>query len=305
MTGNEPSAFTDPELVFNSVGIVNQDVWKTTFLEGTPTGMMWLTPDCRVILSDFSTYQDVGYCIQDVLGTINISAIQSSFAIVSTMAPYSWYMLFVPTGSSTVPNTTLLFDLQSKKWVVWHFANTFAAGLHHITATGESQLILCNTTPQTVTGPIFRPRPQAHFDPAIANGVVTSTSTAPITANSSFWLVSEDASGDGTVPITSTIQTAWIGGATPDVRKLLNELELIGPNPNLTVNLDGTLDFRTITNLVSGASPVQTPFGQMKVYFNNIATNYKYYRLTFNCVSAANTTLLNGFALEALFFNRL
>jgi hypothetical protein len=270
MSGNDPSNFTDPEITFNAVGIVNQDVWKSIFLEGTPSGMMWLTPDLRVILSDFNVYADVGRPIQDVLNTINTAAVQSSFAIATTQAPYAWYMLFVPTGTATAPNTVCLYDVQSKQWFVWYLYDTFTTGLLHINAAGIPQIILTRS-------------------------------------DATFWLLSSAVSTDNGNVIPTTIQTSWLGGATLKQRKLLNELELVAPSVNLQVSVDGTLDGQTIHNIFSNIVPVQSPFGQYKVYFYGYPTPYKHYRLTFTDSGSSTTSnvLLAGFALEECFFNDL
>lgn len=137
----------DPDIVHNEAGIMNQDVWKITFVQGTPVGAMWLTPDKRVIGSDFNTYTDVGTSIQTTLNSLNVNAAPTvAHASFYSNAAFDLYILGIPTGINTFIDTFCVYNLRTQTWVTWTFVDIFTNLFFHIQANGVPQLLLAATT---------------------------------------------------------------------------------------------------------------------------------------------------------------
>lgn len=145
LTGTAP--FTLPPIVFSEAGVLSQDVWKIVFLEGTPVGSMWLTPDFRVIGSDFNTYNDVGTSIQSTLNTINPSAINACWAETLSYGPYNFYVLAIPTGNNTTPNTWCVYDMHLRKWYIWNLAEPTLSGIFYFSLAGVPRLLITAPAP--------------------------------------------------------------------------------------------------------------------------------------------------------------
>jgi hypothetical protein len=250
--GDGPQNFQKPEVAFNEVGIVNQDVWKVVFLEGTPAGAMWLTPDRRVIASDFNTYMDVGTPLQDILESVNLAAIDTCHATYFSSGRYALYTLFLPTGSSTTPDTVCVYSLTDKRWYVWKFADNFTASLFNVMANGATQLILADSN-----GTLYKLDPTATTD----NGTA----------------------------IRSTARTVWLHVGEPSARKLLNELEVMTQdNAAMRITIQGASnasEFETPTAVITNGQLQTGVFGELKLYLAGYTANDRYYRLTFDSTS--------------------
>lgn len=142
LDGDGPDNFTSPSIHFNQVGVVNQEVLQVVYNEGTPVAAMWLTPDLKVMMSDFNTYQNVGDKITDVLATINSDALDGAEAIYFGSGVYGFYALAVPTGTNTQNDTILVYDLNRHKWHVWNLPTDAYGLLFNITANGRPRLLI-------------------------------------------------------------------------------------------------------------------------------------------------------------------
>lgn len=272
-----------PDIVHNGVGLLNQDVWKIVFRQGTPVGAMWLTPDQRVILSDFNTYQDISLPVQTILATLNTSIV-NGVSVLSNVArasfysngPNDWYVLAVPTGTNTSNDTLLIFDLRAGQWFVWNLTDKLSSMFWHITFNGIPSFILAAST-----GKLYQ---------------LTPFST-------------QDRLSDTPVNFTSTIRTSWLMlGDDPTMRKVLNEMEVITDDPsNLLVTVEGATshpDFLAPTTVVSNRSVQTVRTGQQKIFFAGTgATHDKFYRFTFSSNSTV-AGLLQGYVVEIAMVNR-
>jgi len=102
LSGDYPY-FNGPRTIFHEVGVLRQDVWKTVYHEGQQVGTIWLTPDKRVIGSDFNTYVDIGQPIQTTLNAMDVSAAASvANATFVSDGRFELYLLAIPApGVST------------------------------------------------------------------------------------------------------------------------------------------------------------------------------------------------------------
>lgn len=141
LNGDGPDNFTPPQSAFANGGVNNQESWVKIFLDGNPLGCMWLTPDLRVIASDFNNSKDAGTPVQDVLNTLNTEAEHGPHAVYVQLGAYNLYILAIPTGSSDEPDTLLVYDLKTQRWYVWQLTDPPTAFLYNITFAGIPQFL--------------------------------------------------------------------------------------------------------------------------------------------------------------------
>src|SRR5581483_4159470 len=270
LLGDGPDNFQEPEVIFNETGVLNQDVWKITFLEGQPVGTMWLTPDFRIIGSDFNSYQDVGGDVQDVLNTINTSVAKSlCFGMFASNNAFDLYFLAIPTGSNTANDTVLVYNMRAKKWCVW---NNFAGGADTIVS------ILYSITAAGL--------------PLILFG----------TSSNQIYKVGSAFTTDRGINIVSTIRTSWLDLGDNSSRKLLQEVETLSGDTAITLDVEGASldsDFAAPRPVTIGASHIFSPFGPLKVPLATSISKDRIYRLTWHSTGTTQN-VLSGFRINAL-----
>lgn len=275
--GSGPADFLDPEILFNEVGVLNQEVWQTVFVEGAPIGTMWLTPDNRVIGSDFNSYKDIGIQIQKtILDTINQTvATTVARAAFYSRGGYDLYILAVPTGTNTSNDTLCVYNLRSRKWVIWKLTDSVSSMLHVVSSTGVGNLLF-----------------GANGNQKIYN--IDST-------------VFQDRTSDTPVTFTARARTVWLNKGDPKLRKLLNEFEAISADPNLQVTIEGAStadEFNTPSTIKSLQYLTNSPFGDKKLYLAGSTTKDRFYRYTFTSIGT-NSAFLNGYSIEVVPLHRL
>jgi hypothetical protein len=220
--GDGPDNFTKPEIVHNEVGVINQETWQIVFAEGQPVGAIWLTPDKRVIGSDFNTYVDIGNPIQDVLSLINLDlAADIAHAQFVSTDEFDFYILHIPT-STNGNNTLCVYDLRTRRWFTWQLAPGMytTASMFNITNSGTTQWL-------------FALQPVGEN----ADGSGTPT-TAPVIA-----VFDGSVGTDLGQAIPVTAQTTWMHLSMPIHRKILNTMDHVGDDGNLlTIEGSSTAD---------------------------------------------------------------
>jgi len=265
--GSDPTNFQEPEVLLQGVGVVNQDVWCPIFMEGTPAGAMWLTPDNKVILSDFNTYRDVGTPIQDILNTINQSNVYNAHATYASFGQYDVYILCVPTGSNANADTHLVFDIRTQMWHVWYPTDPSTTIHFNINASGIPQWLFATLSYVYQYSPAY----------------------------------TQDRSGQTPVNYTTTAQTSWMDLGFPSFRKFINELEIVG-DPSMLVTLEGAnnqVDFTSPFALATNATLNLDPLNNYKVYVASSAGNFKRYRMTFTS-TGPNQNFLNNYSIYTI-----
>lgn len=269
LLGDGPTNFGQPEVIFDEVGIVNQETWKSVFAEGQPTGMVWLTPDNRVIGSDFNTYIDIGRSIQATLNTINASAATNSWAMFVSDQAFDLYILAIPTGSNTVPDTLCVFDLRSRRWFTWTPTDTLGTGVFNINVSGVPQWII-----NAHSGDTYK---------FISTGF-------------------QDRQGNTPVSYPTTVRTSWFSPFQLSLNNALNELKVFSGDATVVVTLEGArtdADFGTPTTLVSGVVPAANAFGDLMIGLISTSALYNFFRLTFTATSTAQD-FLRGYSFEVI-----
>ena len=265
-----------PDIVHNEVGLMNQDVWRIVYAMGTPVGSIWLTPDLRIILSDFNTYQDISVPIQTTLQTINTNVVaNTAFASFYSNGPYDLYILAVPTGTNTSNDTVLVYNTQTQHWFVWQLADQIDSMLYHIQVNGQSSFIM-----GSVAGPLYRLTPNT----------------------------TQDRIGNTPVSYPVVAQTSWLDMTEPTMRKALNEIELLTDDPTMTVTVEGASlhsEFSSPNTVVSNAPLTKGPFGNFKVYLAGQKSRDRYYRFTMTSPVGNVVNVLESLNVEAIPMNRL
>src|SRR6266446_3239039 len=271
LIGDSPSNFQKPEIQFNEAGLLTMDSWKMVYHEGQPTGTMWITPDFRVMSSDFNTYQDVGTPIQDVLNTISVSNVSKIHASFVQKGTSEYYMLYIP-SASTEPNTVCVYNLRSKRWCVWVPIDTITASLFFIYGTGAPRWMFAANA-----GSIYEWK-----DTIVPQDRVTNTP------------VSYDV----------TLKTSWLDFGDEGLTKAFNKIIATTSDPLLTVTVQGAItdtDLDTGGVLVLPATPLQQDiFGDLFVPMVAQDGRYKWYQLTFTSPASLVTDVLDGFDFEIL-----
>ena len=269
LTGNDPTNFSQPSIVHPNVGVLNQEVWQLVYLEGSPAGSVWLTPDFRVIGSDFNTYVDIGRPVQNILNSVQSTASTLAHAMMVTDGEFDLYILALPVASSTDCDMHLVYDMRSKRWFQWAPNDHSLGALFNITAAGVPQWLFTDGT-------------------------------------SVFQYTSSSLTDNGaTIPCTAT--TSFLHLGEPTMRKVLDDIEIVGDS-TLTFSLDGAstqANFASPVSIVSNAPLVTSPFGQLKVYLATKACRNRYYRLTFSSSSTTSADFLDGYSLRFVPFHSL
>jgi len=282
LLGDSPLNFQQPNVIFSETGLMTQNVWKIVFLEGTPIGTMWVTPDFRVIGSDFNTYNDVGTAIQSTLNTINPAAVDNCWAESITYGPYNFYVLTIATGNNTNPDTVCVYDLHLRKWYIWQFVDSFISGIFYINIAGIPRWLVVDSSGFV-----------RFIDPTLLMDRQLSTETA--------------------VGITNTIRTVWLELGDASLRKTMNEVELATSNTSTLITIEGASteqDFFSPNVVISNQPLVPNIFGQLKTFTSGFPAIYRYYRFTFTstsslALSSISDVILGYFAVEVLPLNRI
>ncbi len=269
-----------PDILFSEAGVLTQNAWQIVFREGTPTGAMWVTPDFRCLRCDFNTYIDAGLSIQSTLNTINPSAVNNVWATAVSYGPYNFYILALPTGSNTDPNTMCIYDLHLNQWYIWNFAEKMLCGMFYVSLSGVPRWLQFSADGTC-----------RYVDPTVVM----------------------DKSGDGDAAgIASTIRTPWLHLGDPTAHKILNEIEVLTTDTTMLVSVEGAstnADFNSPHVVVSGASLIPNQFGQLKTFLAGLATLDRFYRFTFTSTSTIASlitdVLLGYFSIEAQSLHRL
>ena len=278
--GYDTTNFTSPEIIFNEVGLMNQDVWQGIYINGTPVGTMWITPDFRCIKSDFNVYENVGLPIQSTLNTINPAAQNACWAAFVGIGAYNLYVLAIPTGTNTTPDTLCVYNIQTGRWFIWNTADKLRSGLYYMNLAGIPRFVI-----NAQDGSIYL------FDPA---------------------MVMDRQTGADKVGITSTIRTSFNDLTDATMRKAMNEVEVATTQPNLAVTVEGASSaatFATPNVVVAGAVPIVNFLGDKKVYLCGLTSTDRFYRVTFSDTSTINSSvddeILSYYSLEAVPLHRI
>lgn len=265
LLGNSPVNFQEPQIVHPQVGLMNQEVWQIVFMQGAPSGSIWVTPDYRVIQSDFNTYVDIGHPIQDILNSLQPTAATLAHGVFVADGEFDLYILAVPYRQSSYCDTHLVYDLRNRQWFVWQPADGSLSTLFNITAAGVPQWLFIDGTGQNID------------------------------------IYSSSALTDRGVAIPLTATTAWLHLGEPTRRKVLNELQIYG-NTNMAITVQGAnnlADFSAPLTIIDRGTLYQSPFDTWNLYLTSYTTRHRYYQFTFTA-DDTQTSFLGSYAIASM-----
>ena len=277
LVGDSPANFQEPEIQFNETGLLNQDVWKVCFSEGQPIGTMWMTPDLRIMASDFNTYQDVGTPVQNILNTLNRNAAVPPHACFYSKGPAEYYLLHIPTGTNASPDTVLVFNMRSKTWCIWMPSDEITASLFLIDAMGNSRWTF-----------------------------------ASLTSNFYEWMdgLFQDRVNNTPVLYNAEVLTSWLDFGDSTLRKALNQIIIGTSDSTLKLDIQGAItDVQldagvSAPMVITNASLTTGPLGDLFVPLAGSVTKYRWYKFAFK--SNVNTTqdILDFYNVESIPLHR-
>ena len=265
LLGSDPTNFQEPQIVHPAVGVLNQESWQIVFMQGSPAGSVWLTPDFKVIQSDFNTYADIGQPIQDILNSLQSTAPALAHAAFVADGELDLYILSVPYKQSTYCDTHLVFDLRARQWVVWQPAGGSTALLYNVTQNAVPQWIFING----------------------AGTLLNIYSDSATTDNGT------------TIPVTAT--TTWMHLGEPTRRKLLNDVQVYG-NSGMLMSVYGANslnDFASPQSIIYNRALRQSPFGVWTLYLTGAKSRHRYYQFTFSSTNQ-QVSLLGSYSISVI-----
>jgi hypothetical protein len=263
--GDSPSNFSAPQVLFKDVGIISQDVAKLVFVEGQPAGFIWITPDFRVLQSDFNDYVEIGKPIYPLLRDNAPSDLTAITATYVGNGPYDLYVINLP-----YPNPMqLVYDLRARRWFQWEISGGFRSVNYGITKAGEPVFLGARS------GQLFKIGPQFTSD----NGV-----GIPVTIES-VWLHFGDPSA------RKIFNEIDISTGDPN---LTFELE----------GIDTATGFDVVHSIVPPTTPQLGPFGTYKVFVSGYTMKDHFYRYRIVSNGTA-PVVLAAIRMEVVPINRL
>lgn len=286
LLGSSAQDFTIPAAVFRGVGVSGQDTWSVVYKDNIPAGYMWCTPDNKIMMSDFNSYEEIGAYIYNQIETRTITAIQSV-----SYGPYSLVFLGLNTASGS-QLTNYVYDTKTSGWYKWdYFPNLFTSTtvyrsvlLNYTNAQGLEKIYV---NMFDITGAQYL----NYFDPNSTQDAVFGTAPAS--------------------PISWIVQTNWQDLGDPTALKVLNEIELWTSDLDTKVTIAMA---RTPSELSSsrtlGPSPFVTgPVGTQKYYVAGSSTQARYYVFQFgtapNTTTSTSREVLSAFSVEFFPIGRL
>lgn len=280
LQGTDPSTFSIPSSLFQETGILGNDLWTVVYAQGQPTGYAWITPDLKMIWSDFNTFTDVSTPVY----TTDLSQWSNTFTPYAKLnsfsyGPYNFVVLCFKTSSGVTE--FLFFETVMQKWYRWTVTATntgpLASFVYEQPESGYRGLFYWeyNSTQNCIR----------LFDPAYTYD-------------------------DGQF-IPWSCQTAWTSMSDPLAYKTLNELEVMSDETSLHVGIYGAstqADFDVVTNpanrtFLGFRAAVNSPLGALKTYWAGTPTNCRYYSFAFystltGTVTGSPVEVLSHFIVE-------
>lgn len=257
LQGTDPTNFSIPSSLFQQTGIFGNDLWTVVYSQGQPLGYAWITPDLKMIYSDFNTYDDVSLPVYTYLSQWSNAFTQFAKLTSFTYGPYNFVVLCFERASSA---EFLIFETVMQKWYHW----TVAA------ANSGPLVSFVYEHPETGYRGLFYQETNSSqnllrlFDPTFTtdNGNVINWSA----------------------------QTSWTSLSDPLAFKTINELEVISEEASLRVSIYGAqtqsqFDQQTIPSsgtYLGTRSLVTSPLGPLKTYWAGAPTNARYYSFQFS-----------------------
>lgn len=295
-TGSDPGSFSVAANQFSETGVLSNELFTVVYSEGQPVGFMWLTPDYKVMWSDFNTYADIGTPVYPLLqewdATFTPTARLQSF----TYGPYNLVMLCYKRTTSAAPEF-LVYETALRKWYRW----VFGSPTSFIQTSESGPMCSCAYThPSTGQRYLYFFTEDTGF-PQTSRFYVAPPSNTGVNGINLYRYDPAYNQDLGAIGIGWNIQTTWQHLDDPQVIKVLNEIDALSSEPGL----QGTIytafteaDMDSPTALLT--APFQTGIlGNTKLYIAGGATRGRFFSFQFSSSSpGSNSQILNAFTVE-------
>lgn len=263
-----------PRAIFQEVGVLNNAVWSTVYHEGHAVGAIWMTPDRRVIHSNFMTYRDIGNdadrgsAIQTALNALSTSVVTTATSTFIADGPHEFYVL-CPGGSSL---NTFWYHLKTGAWMR-QFSSIASLQCFAVCSMYDSVNLRVLPVFSTVGQRLFRWNKDA---------------------------VRDDTTDANTLP-TPSIETVWLDFGDPTLTKTLNAVEVQSDESAITVTIYGANSedqFDTPTTI--STEPFFTNLGgQLFCPVADLRTTYRFFKFAFGGFTTSDETdVLSFLAIE-------
>src|SRR5882757_8262637 len=274
LSGDSPGNFSSPNMLFQQTGVLTHDLWSVIFAEGEPAGYMWVTPDLKVMYSDFNTYTNVGVPIYNILqnwdNNYNELATIQSF----TFGPYNFAVLAFRQRTSAVAED-LIFETRLRKWYHW-------------------------TVPDNGSGPLST---FVYQDPPTGYRALFFIDIVGNTTN--YKLFDAGQTTDLGAAIPYAIQTTWLPVGELNDLKVLNQIDIITDDASQTITCYGATQRTDFDNPIQiKRGPIVTgPLGTYKFFCAGARSKARFYSFRFENPNSSSvaydpSNVLDAFEVE-------
>lgn len=286
LQGSDPSSFSIPNSLFQQTGLLTNDLWTVVYSQGQPAGYAWITPDLKMIYSDFNTYNDVSLPVYPLLSEWTNSFTQHAKLTSFSWGPYNFVAVcFSTTTGLGSGSFFLLFETVLQKWFRWIVTPTSSGPLNSFVyqhpETGYRGLFMQETSGSSL---FYR-----LFDPAFTTD-----------------------GGTGGNVINWSVMTSYDSLNDALAVKTVNEVEIISDETALQLNMYGgstqsvldTIPPNSLSQAFIGSkTAVLSPLGTRKTYWAGVPSNERYFAFNFfsNLTGTANSSpseVLSHFIVE-------
>lgn len=270
MYGDSPGNFSIPSYLFQETGVLSMDTWTVVYSQGQPAGYMWITPDYKVMFSNFTTYNQVGDQIYPLLLKWDSSYTTQAKLNSFSYGPYNFCVLSFRQLGNPVAQF-LVYETSLHVWYNWIPAlssvSALSAFVYQHPPNGYRGLFYCDQ--------------------------------ASASSNYRFFDPSQTTNDLGT-PFNWAIQTSWQDLGDPHSIKWLNEMTLWTDEPTQTITLWGANSQQEIDSPVQlkTGTPVLGPLGAYKFYCAGAPTKARLYSFEFNSGTIAGPEVLSAFDVQ-------
>jgi hypothetical protein len=271
LQGSNAQTFSIPNILFQETGVLSNDLWTVIYSEGQPAGFMWMTPDLKLLYSDFSTYVDVGIPIYPFLQNLVGSYLTTNAkANAFTFGPFTFAVFSLQTSTA---NQFFLFETNLRKWYRWTVSGTpLHSFVYQHPETGYRGLFYWEVNSGDFSINLF--------DPSYTT--------------------------DGGQAIPWNAQTSWTGMTDAPGIKYLNEIEVLTNETTMAVSVYGAntqTEFTSPTTIATAKPLVYGPMQTWKCYLASLPSGYRYYSYQFSstvtgAISSSPTEILDQFIVE-------
>ena len=280
-TSGDAIGFVAPRALYHEVGVLNQECWKLIYHEGKASGSIWMTPDKRVVASDFIKYHEIGNdfdnasSIQTALNALTDATIADTVcATFIANGPHELYML-----AEGAPDRDIwVYNVRTGAWMRWE--SNYAP--HSVLATS----FMYDSVNRRPLGIFSIPGP----DPRIYRW-------------NSATVYDLDSAGETPQLCSPSIRTTWLGDAV--MVHLLNSIEIQTAEPSATVMIEGARNFAEFESptTIGTFSFTSNFFGALRASLLTARTRHRFYRFTFaGFDDSAEIDLLRYLNVEAVPF---